>query len=92
MRTYKIMNVDSDGTILNVSVQVSEQIGIKNDEHGNEIPIILKENVGVVMPIVELPATQKKAYVMDRLKLTYKQAKAEKEKYEAFVGYMETEE
>ena len=92
MRTYKIMNVNSNGENLSVSVQVSEQIGTKNDEWGNPEAIIIKENVGVVIPIAELPATQKKAYVMNKLKLAYIAMKTEREKYKAFIGYEETEE
>lgn len=91
MRTYKIMSANSDGENLKVSVQVREQIGTKNDEFGNEIPMISTENVGVAIPIAELPTKQKKAYVMNKLKLAYNQMKTEREKYKAFVGYEETE-
>lgn len=84
-KTYKIGKVaeaEIEGQkVIQIPVTVSEQTGIKNDEHGNEIRIINTVRFTVAIPLMSLPKTDKKLYVKNELKKAYQQFLADQDKY-----------
>ena len=95
-REYEITNAgivlsETGVKVLQVSAKITDYLGIRHGEHGEEIPRTKTRTIGVAIPVPELPSTNKKAYVMGKLKTAYKQTKAAEKETKAFVGYKTTE-
>lgn len=89
-KTYKIGKVveaEIEGQkAIQIPVTVSEQIGIRNDEHGNEIPIVNTVRFTVIIVLANLPATDKKLYVKTEIKKAYQQFPTDQGKYKDLDG------
>ena len=86
-KTFTVDKVESNGTILLISVKVETYLGVKNDEFGAEIPMIETESFNTQVAIANIPTTTKKEYVLGVLKDAYLAQKAEQAKWKAFEGY-----
>ena len=95
-REYEITNAGITTTetgvkMLQVYILITDYLGIRHDEHGDEIARKKMRSFGITIPVSELPSTNKKAYVMNKLKTAYKQMKAEEKEAKVFVGHKTTE-
>lgn len=95
-REYEITNAEivqtETGTkILQALAKVTDYQGIRHGEHGEEIPRTKIVTISVAIPVSELPSTNKKAYVMGKLKIAYKAMKQAEADAKVFVGYKTTE-
>ena len=84
-KTYqidKVLEAEIEGQkSIQIPVTVSEQTGLRNDEHGTEIPIINTLRFSIVIPLANLPATGKKLFVKNEIKKAYLQYLADQDKY-----------
>lgn len=95
-REYEITNAQVAGTktgaeILQIGAKVTEHLGIRHGEHGEEIPRTKTQTIGIAIPVSQLPSTNKKAYVMREIKVAYKAMKETETEANVFVGYKVTE-
>lgn len=99
-REYEILNAGITQTevgtkTLQVSVKVTDYLGIRHGEHGEEIPRTKERTIGVAILVSELPTEKKKEYVMNRVKAAYKELlEAESQEYtlsRELVGYKAAE-
>lgn len=95
-REYEITNAgivttETGVKVLQVSAKVTDYLGIRHGEHDEEIPRTKIRTIGVVIPVSELPSTNKKAYVMGKLKMAYKATRQEEKGAQVLVGYKSTE-
>lgn len=68
---YKITSAVTDGTTLTIGAKGCEQIGTRKDEHGNSIQIIRCRSVSVAILIVDLPESNKLAYIKTAIETAY---------------------
>lgn len=95
-REYEIVNAGivtnaESVKMLQVSMLVTDHLGIRHDEYGKEITRKKTQSFGMAILFSELPSTNKEAYVMNNLKTAYKQMKTEEKEAKVFVGYKTTE-
>lgn len=95
-REYEITNAGivtnaESVKMLQVSILVTDYLGLRHDEYGKEITRKKTQSFGMAILVSELPSTNKKAYVMNKLKTAYKQMKTEEKEAKVFVGYKTTE-
>ena len=85
MKTYKTGKVAEVeialGKAIQIPVSVSEEVGIRNDEKGNEIPIINTIRFNVAILLANLPKSGKKVHIKEEIKKAYLQYLADQHKY-----------
>jgi len=92
-RTYTITNatevMDESGTAtLQVAVSAVTQIGTRNDEEGNEIPIERKETIMLQIPVSKLPSIEKNipSLILAKAKEAFHAKEASGKKYKSLLG------
>lgn len=79
--------------ILQVSAKVTEYLGIRHGENGEEIARTKERTISAAIPILDLPliTAAAKEYAMDAVKSVYMDIKRREAEAGVFVGYTEVD-
>jgi len=93
-RIGKVAEVEVEGVkSIQVPVSITKQIGIKHNEQREAVPIVEGFGFSIVIPVTDLPSTDRKKFVEAKVKEAYQKYLLEQNKYEDLNGlsFSETE-
>ena len=71
MTEFEIISATTDGETLFLTAEGCIELGMRNDENGNPIPIIQCRGVNISILIADLPAQNKMAYIRSQIETAY---------------------
>ena len=71
MTEFEITSATTDGETLFLTAEGCVELGTRNDENGNPIPIIQCRGVSLSVLIVDIPPTGKLAFIKSQIETAY---------------------
>jgi len=68
---YPISSSKTDGIQLTVIAKGCEEVGTRNDEFSEKIPIIRCRNITAVIPLEDLPKSKQLSYIKTQIETAY---------------------